>query len=183
MKWRINNSQYLVKDKWLSLRSDSCTMPNGTIIEPYYVFEYPNWINVFGITSNNEVLLTKQYRHGIQKVVLELASGCIDSQDKSPLEAAKRELLEETGYSGDTFIQTCIVSANPANHNNKTYCFLATNLKKTGEPTLDDGEDIETVLIPYNDFITMFRNNKFDQALHVSSIFYGLQYLENINII
>ncbi len=177
MKWKINNSNYLVNDKWLKLRADSCTMPNGTVLEPYYVFEYSNWINVLPITSENEVILVKQYRHGIQDVVLELPSGCIDKNDASPLEAAKRELLEETGYSGSNFIQTSIVSANPANHNNQTFCFLATDLKKTSEICLDKGEDIETVLIPFNDFITMFKENRFNQALHVSSIFYGLQYL------
>lgn len=182
MKWKINNSQYIVNDKWLKLRADSCSMSKGTIIEPYYVFEYPDWINVFGITSDNEVILVKQYRHGIQKVVLELPSGCIDEQDKSPLAAAKRELLEETGYSGNNFTETCIVSANPANHNNQTHCYLATDLKKTSEISLDEGEEIETVLVPFNDFITMFKENKFDQALHVSSIFYALQYLDRIDM-
>lgn len=186
MKWKINSSKYLVNDRWLKLRSDSCTMPNGNIIEPFYVFEYPTWVNVFGITSDNNVLLVKQYRHGIQDISLELPSGCVENNGESPLEAAKRELLEETGYSSSEFIQTCIISANPSNHNNQTHCFLATNLTKVSEISLDEGEDIETVLIPFKDFIEMFEENNIYQALHVSSIYYGLQYLrkndQNISI-
>lgn len=177
MKWEIRNSKHIVHDKWLKLRADSCSMPNGTIVEPYYVFEYPTWVNIFGITSNNEVLLVKQYRHGIQEVVTELPSGCVEETDKSPLDAAKRELLEETGYTSNNFIQTCVISANPSNHNNQTYCFLATDLKKVSETSLDESEEIETVLMPYDKFIKMFKENKFKQALHVSSIFYGIQKL------
>ncbi len=180
MKWKINNSRYLVNDKWLKLRSDSCTMPNGNIIEPYYVFEYPSWINVFGITTDNKVLLVRQYRHGLKEVVLELPSGCVENNGESHLEAAKRELLEETGFTGSSFKQTCKISANPSNHNNQTYCFLATDLEKVSDISLDYGEDIETVLVPLEEFMKMFEENKFHQALHVSSIFYGLQHLKKL---
>jgi 8-oxo-dGTP pyrophosphatase MutT (NUDIX family) len=181
MKWKISSSKYLVKDKWLKLRADSCTMPDGNIIEPYYVFEYPAWVNILGITSDNNVILVKQYRHGIQEVVLELPCGCVEDNGESELEAAKRELLEETGYTSQNFFQTSIIYPNPANHNNKTYCFLATDLEKVSDISLDEGEDIETVLMPLDDFVKMFENNKFQQALHISCIYYGLQYLKKSN--
>ena len=180
MKWEIEKSEFVINDKWMRVRADKCIMPGGQVVEPYYVLEYPNWINVFGITSKNEVVLVKLYRHGIGKTVVELPSGTIESYDKSPLEAAKRELLEETGYTSENFIQTGIVSPNPANHKNLTYCFLARELELVNSPELDDTEEIETHLIPLEQSIEMLQNGEFLQAMHVSSVYYAMNYLHKI---
>jgi ADP-ribose pyrophosphatase len=175
MKWQIKHSRYLVNDQWLKLRADQCQLSSGKIIEPYYVLEYPDWINIFGITTRNEVVLVRQYRHGIGRVVVELPSGTIEASDKNPLEAARRELLEETGYSSNHFIQTGVISPNPANHSNLTYCFLARDLKKEGEPKMDETEEVETVLIPLEQAVEMLQRGDFLQALHVSSIYFALK--------
>ena len=71
--WTLLSSKYLVQDRWLSLRADSCQMPNGLVVEPFYVMEYSTWVNIVAITKNQEVVLVKQYRHGIQKTVLEFS--------------------------------------------------------------------------------------------------------------
>ncbi len=182
MKWQIKNSRYLVDDQWLKVRADQCQLPNGKIIDPYYVLEYPDWINVFGITTRNEVILVRQYRHGIGRVVVELPSGAIEVSDKNPIDAAKRELLEEIGYTSDHFIQTGVVSPNPANHTNLTYCFLAKDLKKVADPKLDETEEVQTVLTPLEKAIEMVQRGDFLQALHVSSIYYALQALNHSSI-
>ncbi|MCP3944043.1 MAG: NUDIX hydrolase [Desulfobacteraceae bacterium] len=157
MNWKIKKSKYLIDDKWLKVRADKCRMPDGKIIQPYYVLEYPTWVNVFGITKENEVVLVKQYRHGLGQTIIELPSGTMEKHDESPIDAAKRELLEETGFTSDNFIQTGIVSPNPSNHNNLTYCFLALDLKKIKEPHLDETEDLETILIAYNSMIQFLK--------------------------
>jgi ADP-ribose pyrophosphatase len=180
MKWQIKHSRYLVDDQWLKLRADQCQMPSGKIIEPYYVLEYPDWINVFGITTHNEVILVRQYRHGIGRVVLELPSGTIEASDKNPMEAAKRELLEETGYTGNHFIQTGVVSPNPANHSNLTYCFLARDLEKVRTPRMDETEEVETVLVHFEKAVEMLHQGNFLQAMHVSSIYFALKEMKNL---
>lgn len=177
MKWQILKSKYVIDDRWLKVRSDKCIMPDGQVVEPYYVFEYPNWVNVFGITKENKVVLVKLYRHGIGKTVVELPSGAMEDSDKSPMDAAKRELLEETGYTSDNFTQTGVVSPNTSNHSNLTYCFLARDLECVTSPKPDRTEEIETVLIPFEQSIKMHKNGEFLQALHVSSIYYALNYL------
>jgi ADP-ribose diphosphatase len=167
MNWKIVKSNYLINDKWLKVRADKCRMPDGKIVQPYYVLEYPHWVNVFGITKKNEVVLIKQYRHGLGQIVLELPCGAMETSEL-PIDAAKRELLEETGFTSDNFIQTGIVSPNPSNHNNLTYCFLALDLEKVQSPHLDETEDLETILIPYKETINMLKNGEFLQAMHVS---------------
>ena len=177
MQWEVEKSEIVFEDKWLKVRSDQCRMPGGQIVAPYYVLEYPDWINVVGITGEEEVVLVRQYRHGLGTTVIELPSGTVESQDRSPVDAAKRELLEETGYTGDFFVQTGIVSPNPSNHNNRAYCFLARNLEWVQPPQLDDTEEIETVLIPLADVLEMLRRMEFMQAMHVSSIYYAMNWM------
>ena len=173
LDWQVKNSEYVLKDRWIKVRADSCLSPNGFPIDPYYVLEYPNWINVFGLTDNNDVLLVKQYRHGVGKTLIELPSGTIE-ENENPVETAKRELLEETGYTGNYFKQIGKVCPNTANHSNMTYSIFATGLKKTATPEIDETELIEPILIPLEKVIKMAKNGEFLQALHTSTIFFSL---------
>lgn len=180
--WQLLKSEHIIKDKWISLRADTCKMPNGRIVTPYYVYEYPTWVNVVAVTKQKEVVLVQQYRHGCQKTLLELPSGGMELTDKSPVEAIKRELAEETGYAGEEFIHTCTISANPANHNNLTYCFLALNVELTKDISLDETEQIRVILKPLNEVIKSLKNNDFLQALHISSLFHAFMHMDIIKI-
>ncbi len=175
--WNLLNSKYVVKDKWISVRADTCQMPNGKIVEPYYVLEYPTWVNVVALTKNQKIVLVKQYRHGLQKIVLELPSGAVEAEDLSLVAAVKRELLEETGYTSDNFIETGILSPNPANHNNLTHCFLATNVEKIADLNLDDTEQIDVLVLPLEKVIEEIESGILLQALHISSLFLALKNL------
>lgn len=182
LNWSILRSENLIKDKWISLRADTCKMPNGKIVTPYYVLEYPTWVTVVAVTKNKEIVLVEQYRHGCQKTLLELPSGRMEDFDKFPVEAVRRELLEETGYTGSEFIHTCTISANPANHNNLTYCYLALDVELTKEPHLDDTEQIKVILKPVDEVVNCLKENVFLQALHVSAILYAFMHMDIIKV-
>ena len=99
LKWEIISSEYLIQRPWLTARRDAVRLPNDTVCEEYYVLEYPDWINVIAETVNGQILIERQYRHGHQSVNFEICAGVIESGE-TPLQAAQRELYEETGYTG-----------------------------------------------------------------------------------
>ena len=181
MRWTVTQSRYVIRDRWLSVRADSCRMPGGRVVEPYYVLEYPDWVNVVAFTASSEVVLVRQYRHGIGRTILELPCGTVDPQDVSPLEAARRELLEETGYTSDNFRQCGVLSANPATHTNRTHCFFATDCRKIAEPTPGESEQVEVSLQPMSVLLNLARRGELLQSLHVAAVFLALLELGHLH--
>ncbi len=102
----------------------------------------------------------------------------MDPADVSPEQAMRRELLEETGYAFDKLIPLGDICPNPASSNNVTYMFLATGGKKVQEQQLDQNEEIEIVILPMEELKQLLKANQLRQSLHVTCIFYALQYLE-----
>jgi ADP-ribose pyrophosphatase len=97
LNWKTCSSTYIHKGPWATLRSDKCEMPDGRIVEQYYVLEYPNWANAVALTEDNKILMVRQYRHAAGIVSLEIPGGVIEDGE-NPEEGMRRELLEETGY-------------------------------------------------------------------------------------
>ena len=177
--WKVLSSTYLVERPWATLRKDVCTMPNGTMVPEYYVLEYPNWVNVVGLTESGQFILVQQYRHGAGKEFLEIPGGVIDPGE-SPLEAAKREMLEETGYHFTQFTELCCLYPNPATSNNYTVSYLATGGVKVADQTLDTQEEIDVLVVSKAELKELLGQQAFGQALHVSALYYGLKALSEI---
>jgi ADP-ribose pyrophosphatase len=173
--WKILDSTHL-RD---NIRLDRCELPNGEIIEGT-VFEFGTWATVLALTKERQVVLIRQYRHGAQKVIVELPGGMMDKEDQDPQEAARRELLEETGYTSNRIIQVGCVSPNPANHTNLIYSFLALDAEQVSRQHLDGAEEIEVFLKPLEEVITMAKNGELLQTMQVSTIFFTLAYLNRV---
>lgn len=173
MKWEKLSSRYLVKERWATLRVDACRMPDGTIVDDYYVLEYPNWVNAVALTEDNQVILIRQYRHAAGEVMLEIPGGCIDPGEE-PEEAIRRELLEETGYAFDHMRKLGSVYANPSTAANRTFSYLFTGGRKVQEQHLDGREQIDVLLVSMDEFKNLTLTNKFPQALHSSASFQAL---------
>jgi 8-oxo-dGTP pyrophosphatase MutT (NUDIX family) len=151
--WRVLRSTVTFQDRWLTVRSDTCQTSRGQTIEPYHVVEYPPWVNVVALTPYNQIVLVRQYRHGVGKILLGLPCGVVDSNDPSPAHAAVRELEEETGYIGDPPCLVETFSANPATQNNMVSTCLILNARPAGQILIEPGEEIETVLMDSIEFL------------------------------
>jgi len=177
MKWKILSSEYLFKDLWFTVRKDKCQKPNGGIVDPYYVYEFPTWVTALALTEDNKVILERQYRHGIGDICIELPGGCVDDTDKNFQDAIARELVEETGYTFSDYEYLGQISPNPSTNTNLMHMFLARGGKKTSNQSLDENEEIEIELVTIDDFKKLLRENKILQAMHVTCALYGLDKL------
>ena len=112
--WQVTDSEYLFRRPWLTVRRDRLRLPNGNEIPEYYVLEYPDWVNVLAVTTDQKFVFVRQYRHGLGLTAFELCAGVCEKEDSSPLESAQRELWEETGYGNGTWQEYMVLSANPS---------------------------------------------------------------------
>lgn len=168
--WETVSSEYLIQRPWLTARRDVLRMPNGKLVPEYYVLEYPTWVNIIAITEDGEFVLVRQYRHALGIVEYELCAGTMDASDNHPLEAAKRELLEETGYAGGEWTDYSVLSANPTSMNNLNYTFIAKGVRKVSSQHLDETEDITVHLFSLEELVALLRRDEMKQALMVAPL-------------
>jgi len=114
----------------------------------FFVLEARDWVNIIPVTDAGEVVLIRQYRHGIEDFTLEIPGGMVDDTDASPQVAAAREMREETGYGSDDIVPLGSIHPNPAIQANQCHTFLARGAEKRGTPQFEGTEEIEVVLEP-----------------------------------
>ncbi len=150
-------------------------MPSQKIVPNYYVMEWKPWCNIVAVTASREIILIEQYRHAGGKTFIEIPGGTVDSG--SPLECAKRELREETGYTSDEFRFVGAHFPNPAILSNELHTYIALNCRKVGEPQLDEFEDIRVFTTPLEDAYKMLSDGKISHSLVMVSLYMAKSHL------
>lgn len=169
MDWKILKSEYIIKRPWLTARKEEVLLPNGNIISEYYVLEYPEWINVTAVTEEGKFVFVKQYRRGLDIDSLELCAGVCE-KGEDPMEAAKRELWEETGYGEGEWSELMAVSANPGTHTNLTHCYLAKGVKKISTQHLEPTEELSVHLLTREQVLGLLERDELKQSLHAAPL-------------
>lgn len=164
MKWRTLSSYYLYKKPWLTARVDKVELPTGAVIDEYYVLEYPDWVNTIAITKEGKFVFVRQYRYALGKTVNELCAGVCEKGEE-PMESAKRELLEETGFGGGEWTHWMDLSANASTNANITHCYIARGVELLSDQHLDEGEDVEVRLFTREEVHGMLLRNEIWQSL------------------
>lgn len=173
LRWKMLSSKYVYRDRWFHARADSCEFPDGRIIEPYYVVELPDWCNAIVVTKEERIILVRQYRYPVDQVTFELPGGVIEKNEK-PLDAAKREMEEETGYTSDDIEFLLQVAPNPAINNNTAYFFLARNAYPTVSKNMDEFEDIDVVSYSKEELWQLLKENKIQHGVQVGPLYAAL---------
>ncbi len=158
--WKIQSSEIVLRTPGVDVRRDCVELPNGNIVDDYYVFELCEWATIIPITEKGELVIVEQYRHGIQQVTFEFPAGLIDEQPKSPLMTAQRELAEETGYSSEDWTPLGQYHLGPSKIQNAFHLFLAHSCRRTCDQNLDDTEEIRVHTFTPAEFGQLFDEGK-----------------------
>lgn len=180
LSWKTLSSEYLFRENWFTVRKDVCEKPDGKIVDPYYVFEFPEWATALPITEEGKIILVKQYRQALGEVCIELPGGCVDDTDATAEDGIRRELLEETGYSFETVHYLGRISANPSTNNNLMHMFVAIGGKKIQEQVLDHNEEIEVFEVTMEELQQLIDEKRIVQSMHMTTIFYAMRYLDKL---
>ena len=126
--------------------------------------------NVVAVTEDRHLVLVEQYRHGVERTTLEIPGGMVDPEDPSPEAAARRELLEETGYAAETWLHIGTVDPNPAIQSNRCHTFLAVAARRVAEPSPDGLEELRVLLEPASAVPDLLRRGRIEHALVVAAL-------------
>jgi 8-oxo-dGTP pyrophosphatase MutT (NUDIX family) len=175
-KWKLLRSRFVLNNKWCQVRQDEIELPSGQIIDDFFVNVRPNIALVFATTEQQELVLVRQYRHGVGEILLELPAGSFNPAEESGKSAAARELAEETGYVAEEFLELATLYDNPVKDTNSIYLYFAKNVKLATKTQLDITEDIEVVLVPIAEVWGKIKNREICVAGSIAAIFLGLDF-------
>ncbi len=151
--WHVRSSDWALDVPWYRVRRDVVELPDGAVID-YYRSVRQDVAVVLPVTIAGEVLLVRQYKHGVGAVTLELPGGLID-EGEEPLAAAARELREETGFAAPGALEPLGWTWGDASKSTeRIHSFLARDVERVGEPQLDPNEAASGVVVerrPWSD--------------------------------
>jgi 8-oxo-dGTP pyrophosphatase MutT (NUDIX family) len=174
--WERLRSERLLETPYFALRSDKLRLPGGAVKDPYYIVERPDAAIIFPLTGEGEAVLVRQYRPPLERMELGLPAGLVEEGEK-PEAAARRELLEETGYSGGEWEPLGALASSPSLKDNWAYLFLARGVEEMAPPDPDEHELLETVRVPVGELLGLIRTGEIVSSSGVAAVMLALERL------
>lgn len=176
LKWKALKTEHLVNDQWIDFRKVTYEMPDGSVVSPYYTYSQNSYSVVVPYTENGRLITVRQYRQGLHEVTLEFPAGGIENsrsrkpEDEEALSAARRELLEETGYESDKWTHLLTIPGYATLADNYAFIYLAKDCHKIASQNLDPTEYLTVQEYTLNEIEDLVREGKFQQAVHVLAL-------------
>ena len=170
--WAILKREPVEDFKLFQVQKKKVRSPRTGEAREVQAIQFADWVLILPLTADEEVIMVHQYRHGIERVCLELPGGLVDPADDSPALSAQRELLEETGYQADQIMLIGECYPQPAILSNKCFIYLAKSATKVQPPNLDSGEDIEIIKIPLKEIPAKIRNKQINHGMVLLAFFF-----------
>ncbi|MBR5637577.1 MAG: NUDIX hydrolase [Pseudobutyrivibrio sp.] len=181
--WEEVSCEHIVEDEYIDFRRSAYRFPDGTVFEPYYSYSRRDYVVIVATDEDGKFICVKQYRQGIKRVTVEFCAGGLERLDgkeygscnnpaqvEAALDAAKRELLEETGYESDDWKFLLKIPSNATMADNYANIFMAKNCKKVAGQNLDDTEFLNVELHNRQEIDELIQSGDFPQASHVLAL-------------
>lgn len=190
LAWELISTEHIVQDKWIDFRKSAYRFPDGTVFEPFYSYSRRDYVVIVASDEEGNYLCVRQFRQGIGKVTTEFPAGGIERKDgkeygsqgtsaEDALEAAKRELLEETGYESDQWQHMLTIPSNATIADNYAHLFIAENCRKVAGQSLDETECLDVTMLSADEIDRMVTGGEFLQAMHVTAWLMSQKVLTN----
>lgn len=177
-KWKKLSSEIVFEFEKFNLTKYAFELPDQKIVDDYYVVEENDVGSVVAVTPANELVLVRQYKHGINEICLELPAGLFDDPQGDPVAESRRELVEETGYEAETYQYLGSFAQNPTRMSNRVHVVLGLQARKTSSQHLDANEVIEVLRVPLDQVRALIRSGEIHALGTVAGILLALDYLD-----
>ncbi|MBQ9412000.1 MAG: NUDIX hydrolase [Oscillospiraceae bacterium] len=178
LEWTELRTEHLIQDKWIDFRKSAYRFPDGTEFEPYYSYSRRDYAVIVATDPEGRYVCVRQFRHGIRQVTTEFPAGGIERSDgkeyggdpdaaEDALSAAKRELLEETGYASEDWSHLITLPSNATISDNYAYIYRARNCERVSAQRLDKTEFLHVTLLTPAELEALVRAGGFQQMVHV----------------
>jgi 8-oxo-dGTP pyrophosphatase MutT (NUDIX family) len=167
--WRVRASQVLLERRWLKLVEQRVVTSSGAEIDEFHLIQAPDWVAVVARAHDGRVILVDQYRHGFGGVSRELPAGVIDPGE-APLEAAQRELREETGYVADGWTALATVSTDPSRSTTRAHFFFASNAEHVADFAGEESEHVVVALQAPRELLASVDEGRIVHGVHAGAI-------------
>lgn len=179
--WELVSEQKLVDNEWIDFRQSDWRFPDGMELGPFYTYHRKDFAVIAALDEEGRFVCVRQFRQGIRQITTEFPAGGIE-KGEDPLDAAKRELREETGYVSDDWTYLASIPANATMADNYAHLYLARGCRREAERHLDVTEFVDVEVLGAEEVHALIRRGAFAQAVHAATYYMAKEALSDTGL-